>query len=234
MVIPVGGPSSGGVNDVLLGEASEVPRVVREKYVYGWYVLFALWVVLAILRIVISDIIGAVMCGIMAYFVQFMVRQDCAKMSQYCLFLMGFISSLNCTLEFIQLASVASGRVRQSEVVNSNGEAGSTTYTVSFEKDPLFDGALGPLYNMQSAVMVVSPICWLISFVLSYFSYNAYSTFLFDDGPEAPLVPPASRTANARDGYGGAGRYAGSAQRLGGGINSGPRIFEGAGQRLGD
>jgi hypothetical protein len=227
---------AGGVGEPMMFEA-DVPREIKDSHVYFWWALMFLWCLMAVGRCVALDLLGALVAVLMAYFVHFMVANNCEKMSQYCLFLFGFMCCMNTVLESINLASALNGRVQESAFATDQGTTSNnvykTTYTITVEKHPFFSPKMGLVYNAQSVMMIASVFCNLLSGLLSRYSYNTYTTFLFADQDETfPM-------AQAPMGYGGASgqqqpqvqRFSGGGQRLG--SNGPPRVFEGAGQRLG-
>merc|ERR1719160_1274952 len=94
----------------------------------------------------------------MAIIAWYMVTNDCAKMSQYCVLLFGFMCLMNAVLEFVTLASCMPGRQTSRTQTPGTNSATSTSYTVTIEKHPFFDASAGWLYNHQSAMMIVCPI----------------------------------------------------------------------------
>lgn len=138
-------------------------------------------------RFVATDIWGGLLTGIMAVTVWYMVTDDCAKMSQVCVLLFGFMCMTNSVLEFVTLTSCLGGRRTsrtESRPMAAEGGASSTTYTVTIETHPFFDDKAGWSYNQQSAMMIVCPIAALLGAALSYYCYHAFPASLFAEGED--------------------------------------------------
>mmetsp|Transcript_37627 Transcript_37627/g.103352 ORF Transcript_37627/g.103352 Transcript_37627/m.103352 type:complete len:228 (-) Transcript_37627:35-718(-) len=227
MVIPLGPANVDG----LLQAEVEVPSVIKEKHVIFWYILMLLWICTVVGQFIALDLLGACTSGIMAYIVWCMIRDDCAMMTQSCLMAFGFMTGLCTFFELLALMTLMGGRTLERIGHFQSTSPSSSSFTVTLEKHPFFDSSQGLVYNMQSAMLIASPVCNFIAAVLSYFAYNAYPTFLFqDDGEIRPMGPGLG-------GYGGARverveRFQGGGQRRGG--PTGFRMFEGTGQRLGN
>ncbi|CAE8596368.1 unnamed protein product, partial [Polarella glacialis] len=104
-------------------------------------------------------------------------------------------------------------------------------------RHPFFDQDQGRKYNVQSAVMLASPIVMLLSCVLAHASYNAYTSSLFpEDEEESGSLFGGGFSGGP---YGGTGGFGGNQRPNGPPPSSGrsggaaPRIFQGSGQRLG-
>jgi hypothetical protein len=247
MVVPLGG--AGAMGDTGMMDP-EPPPAIKNSHYKWWWVLVVLLCCVCIGRFCGTDFLGGVMSGIMAFIVYYMVKENCSKMSQYCLMVFGFMCLMNTILECIALVGLLGGRTEQTTAMSPpvGSDSGTkTTYTVTLEKHPFFDKSQGPVYNIQSAMMIASPVCNLIGCLLAYWSYNAYPTSLFEDREE-DIRPFAGRGGMAggfgggmAGGYGGGQSatpaYSGSGHVLGGAGAANrpnqPRLFEGSGQRLG-
>merc|ERR1719343_769367 len=120
-------------------------------------------------------------------------------------------------LQLIALVSLLGGRVSQTTMLGSPATQGASqrTYTVTIEKHPFFDSSQGTVYNIQSAMLIASPVCNLVGSILSYVSYQSYPTNLFQD----PEMQPVG------GGMGGRPYYDGGPQQ--------PQSFSGQGRSLG-
>jgi len=236
MVIPLGGGLGGGMGAVMPEDAGP-PQVVKDYYSKFWWFLLSLLVCVCALEFAAMDIFDAVFTGILGVVVWYMVKKDCSQMSQYCLMMFGIMCAIQSIFELISLVSSLGGR-KISHTSTEPLSQSSTSYTTVVETHPFFDESQGFRYNVQSAVKIVSPVTMLIACALCWFTYRAYPTSLFSAGDEDDE----------------AGRFGGGGSRLGGGYGSGqsedrpmagsafggraaaappPRVFEGAGHRLG-
>lgn len=232
---------------------SPVPSRVRELHVYFWWMLFVLLIGVSVGRVLSLDVLGGLNSALMAYFVHTMVKDGCIKMTQYCLFLFGFLCFVTSILEAIALEGSINGRFRQTANPIASSSS-STSYSITIEKHPFFDITQGPIYLLQSAMMIASPVVSFFGALISYLSYNAYPTTVFEEEEQLPFSVSSGQVLRHEAGYGqlsqpapfeGVGRalgygqaspptpFQGSANVLGSRPNAGSRVFEGAGQRLG-
>jgi len=236
MVIPMNGAG--------MQQEGETPAVVKDRFAKFWWLLMGFYIAVCVGRLVATDIFGGLLSGIMAVIAWYMVTNDCAKMSQYCILMFGFVCTMNGVLEFVTLVSSLNGRQTsrsQSAPLPQTGassHATSTSWTITVEKHPFFDGDAGFLYNQQSAMMIVCPLAAFIGAAIAYSTYNAFPTSLFDEsGAEAQNLGGSGFGGGM---YGGGGGVEGG----GGGGNGGGRAFQsgsqqapslwaGQGQRLG-
>jgi len=204
MVVPLGGMG--------MQEEAGAPPCVKDRFSKWWWCLMGLLIVVMIGRFVAVDIFGGLLSGIMAVIVWYMVTNDCAKMSQYCVLLFGFLCLMNTILEFVTLASCLAGRQTSSTTSVPSTDGLSTSYTVTIEKHPFFDGSAGWYYNVQSAVMIACPVAAFCGAALAYLSYNAFPTSLFaDEGPDGGEAQNfgGGRLGGGRPGGYGGGGYGG-------------------------
>lgn len=195
-------------------------------------------------RFVATDIFGGLLSAIMATIAWYMVTDDGAKMSQYCILLFGFMCMINGVLEFVTLASCLPGRVQSrtqsAPLATTNSATSRFAYTVTVEKHPFFDNQAGWVYNHQSAMMIVCPVSAFLGALLAYYTYNAFPNSLFeeDDGFGAGAGP--QNWGGGRLGGGGGFGGGGFGNGGNGGGGAAPRTqqpayttFGGSGHRLG-
>lgn len=259
MVIPLGGMGGGGGAGMM---EQPTPEAVKDRWAKWWYALFFLNIVVGVLRMVAADVFGGLISVLLAYFCYFMFRNDCANMSQQCLFLFGFLCTMNGVLELITLLTFVGGRSQQSTTPVTGGSApgapgihgghggalagGTTTsYMVTIEKRAFFQSGAGFQYNLQSAMMIASPVSALLGAFLCYSSYHTYTTSMFEDvegqGDLGAGGYGGGYGANGGGGgYGGGGggnfgggRPGGGGYNGGGGQQGGGRPFTGGGGRVG-
>merc|ERR1719235_583291 len=114
---------------------AECPDIVKDKHSRFWWGFMILLVGVCVGRLVSLDILGALLSGIMAFIVYYMLKDNCLKMSQYCLMVFGFMCLMNSILEFIALLGLLGGRSSQTTAATAaDPGAGKTTYTVTVEK----------------------------------------------------------------------------------------------------
>mmetsp|Transcript_103490 Transcript_103490/g.179698 ORF Transcript_103490/g.179698 Transcript_103490/m.179698 type:complete len:260 (+) Transcript_103490:59-838(+) len=209
MVIPLGavgpGPGMGGL------EQTPTPAEVKDRWAKWFYAVLFLNIAICIGRMIAADIFGALITLIQAYFCWFIVRNDCANMSQHCLFLFGFLCIMNGVLELVTLCTFLNGRTSQKATpvpaaAPGSGAGSTMNYMLTIERHPFFDASAGFKYNWQSAMMIASPLGALIGALVCYATYNTYQTSLFEE-PE-----------DGQAGFGGGGPARGFG---GGGFNQG-------------
>lgn len=245
MVVPLGGgPGMGMPQD------AGAPSCVKDRFSKWWWVLMGVYIVVCVGRILATDIIGALLSGMMAVIAWYMVKEDCSKMSQYCVFLFGMMCVMNTVLEFVTLAGALQGRQTQRTESKplpaaTGSSSSSTSYTITIEKHPFFDKEGSLVYNQQSLMMILCPLAAFLGFLLSYFSYNAFPNSMFsEEGGGDGAAENQSLGGGRLGGFGGAGGYSSGGNAYGGGgaatgggrpvqASAGPRLFEGSGQRLG-
>mmetsp|Transcript_80495 Transcript_80495/g.163053 ORF Transcript_80495/g.163053 Transcript_80495/m.163053 type:complete len:174 (-) Transcript_80495:86-607(-) len=173
-------------------------------------------------------------------------------MKQYCIVMYGFMCVIEGVFEIISLIMMAKGRTEsatQKSVVDLGGSAKQVTYTTTSETHPMFDASQGAIYNIQSATTIISPVVMIVGAVLSYYTYKAFSAALaeMDEEEQQPLYGSgrsglAYGGGSANSSMGSPGSQIGGRrvqqQQQGGrqaqAAPAGPRLFEGAGHRLGD
>eukprot|EP00933_Yihiella_yeosuensis_P082784 TRINITY_DN96772_c0_g1_i1.p1 TRINITY_DN96772_c0_g1~~TRINITY_DN96772_c0_g1_i1.p1 ORF type:complete len:222 (-),score=37.22 TRINITY_DN96772_c0_g1_i1:65-730(-) len=220
MVIPLG--DMGGHHE------EPAPEEVKVHYAKYWWAMMVLFIALGVSQTVGGNVFGTFFMFIMAAVCFYVVKDDCRNMSQYCLFLFGFMCCFQALLEFISLLSVLNGRREASTVRNSSGD-GKMTITTTVHTHPFFDDKMGTRYNVQSWNMILSPAVMALAGMLSYYCFNAFSSSLFDDeeGGYGGGYGATPQTYGGSPGYGGGNRP--SQPRT----HAPPRLFEGSGQRLG-
>merc|ERR1719265_2248235 len=153
---------------------------------------------------------------------------------------------MNSVLETIVLLGNLAGRSEKSTAVGDMSTPSKTTYTVTVMKHGFFDPEQSMQYNLESAMMIASPVSLVCAAVLCYYSYQSYPTSLFDDEGGSMfgggIAPDAGYGGGGygSGGFGGGGFSGGggNANPNGGGssrriLASAPPLFSGQGQRLG-
>mmetsp|Transcript_60927 Transcript_60927/g.132162 ORF Transcript_60927/g.132162 Transcript_60927/m.132162 type:complete len:228 (+) Transcript_60927:73-756(+) len=180
MVIPIGG------DPLAVGPDTEAPQVIKEFYYIFWWACSGLLAANAVGRMLAKDLIGGFNIGILSLLAYYLVKNGCAKMSQCCVLYFGVISSLNGCLEGLTLMSCISGR--ETYVSTSNQlPTGDRVYTIVVQKHPFYEPSQGYLYNLQSAMMLITPVMMILSAMLAVVTYQKFPDRLFevdeDEGP---------------------------------------------------
>mmetsp|Transcript_31908 Transcript_31908/g.72504 ORF Transcript_31908/g.72504 Transcript_31908/m.72504 type:complete len:246 (+) Transcript_31908:140-877(+) len=243
MVVPMGG--------VTMQEENMAPSIVKDEYAKWWWALLAFLSVVSIGRIVAADVFGALISGIIAFTAWYMVRENCAQMSQYCVMMFGLCCALQAIFEVIAVAMIVSGRSTE-RTTRTPVSPSKVTYTTVVETHPFFDTTMGWHYNFQSGMKIVTAFSMIVAAMLSHVTYNVFPSALFSDGGSADGSSPAMGgrllgTGPAGYGTGAGNAYqgnfgtpSGAGHRLGGAAPGGPRnnpggvrVFEGSGHVLG-
>lgn len=194
--------------------------------------MFWLLLAIAVLQVMAGDAFGMFFTAAMAGVVYYMVSDNCANMSMYCLLVFGLIAGFQSLFGILTLFSVLGGRSSTTTAVKSKDES-TVTYETRIKVHPFFDSEQGTRYNMQSVVLLVLPIAMLLGTLLSYWSFKAYPHSLFSEFDEEaePMysAPPPGNYGGGQGNLGGPGRPRPQAPVP----PSAPRLFEGQGQRLG-
>lgn len=212
------------------------PPIVKEYYAKFWWMYFYLLIIVCIGKIVAADGFGAFGTGTLALIIWCTVRNNCSNMTQCCVFIIGFMCTMNTIFELIYLAIVVGGR--EESHTSCVDAKGSTVCTTTTETHDFFDGSQGDLYIWQSIMIIVSPVSQLIGAVLCYKTYDEYPMSLFSDDEEQPI---RGRDTRGPGGPGGGGRRGNGGDGGGGNAGGGgaflyggdPPVFQGEGQRLG-
>jgi len=202
-----------------------------------WFVLIFLLSVTLVLRILGLDLGGAMLTVLMLTFAVVMTRDGMKEMERY-VTIYTMLCSLNLFFDILPLLTELGGRIsRHTEpgtTITGDGIK-QTTYTITIKTTPFFDSEQGLIYNIQSAALVLSPICMALGMYLSFCAQRemqqdedySYDEELRGGLPAGQLLP--GRAANVPEsrqqpmvGAGGfqGGMAAGSQGR------AGPRGFE--------
>eukprot|EP00913_Durusdinium_trenchii_P026805 g25144.t1 len=122
------------------------------------------------------------MTGIVVY----MLQDGCKNMTMYCLFMLGMMSVFQCFFDVLGLLSSLGGRETTQSTVHGNDE--DVTVVTRITMHPFFDQKMGEEYNLQSALMLMSPAIMAMCSTMCYVSYNAFSESLFDMEDESDPI----------------------------------------------
>jgi len=162
--------------DMLLAmQAGPPPRSVLNKLPL-WFLLLALLCLTMILRVSLFDILGSVVCGLLAVLAAMLIRDGMKELPKFGL-PFGLLCGVNLLLYSLPtldrlLHGRSERRVRPvSSVTHSNVH--QFTYTLSESTKPFFDRGAGVLYNLQSIAMILMPLTMLLG---AYLGMNAHFT----------------------------------------------------------
>ena len=132
-----------------------VPDVVKTSHIYGWYLVAILLSCLSLGEIVSGDAFAGMIFAIMTGIVVYMLQDGCKNMTMYCLFMLGMMSVFQCFFDVLGLLSSLGGRETTQSTVHGNDE--DVTVVTRITMHPFFDQKMGEEYNLQSALMLMSP-----------------------------------------------------------------------------
>lgn len=243
----------GGMNP---DDEQEVPEKIKSSHFIGWWLLFVCFIgtfVGCLIALKIFDALIALMIGIWIYY---LTKDSCKNMSQQCLFSIGLMCCMQAVMEFIILAMSLPGRRSTTTTPGEStgsphgapspfmggGHTHSSSYTVTTKTSPFFSEEEGWHYNLQSSMMIVNCVVFILGALLTRHSYGQYPNSLFEDrGESAPIGGGSSFGSGGGSRYGGrpanslggGGAQSGGGQRLGGSTSGNSYTFGGSGQRLG-
>lgn len=229
-------------------EMAPPPTVVKETYARWWWAYLFLVVASSVGEILSHDVFGVLLAILISFIVWYMVKDDCLRMSQYCVFMFGFMCGIQCIFDTIMLVVSVGGR-RTQRVTRKPITDTQMSYTTIIETHPFFDDSQGFTYNAQSWMMIVSTCLMLLGALLAWRTYSAFPTGLFAQGEGEPIMGGGGGdrfhgggggggygggpAGGAPFGRGGGGAPGGGGQAQGAQGPGGFRAFEGPGQRLG-
>lgn len=157
------------------GTHSVPPPVALMAKKWQWNVLLILLFVIFILHLVTLDIAGAVICAMLFGLGVIMTRDGMRDMGKYCL-----IYSILCGLCFffdiLPLIQDMKGRTTTSSkepiAITTDSEMNTVrTFEIIEKQTPFFDKKEGFTYNLESFVMIFSPVLMLYGFYLAVSAY---------------------------------------------------------------
>lgn len=228
MLLPMG--------PVGIEEVQPPPQSVKDTYAIWWWLYLVLCIATVVGEILSQDVFGVLMMLLISGIVWYMVKDDCRQMTQYCVFMFGFMCSIQCIFDTVMLVVSVGGR-RTRHVEEKRISENKVSYTTVIDTHPFFDDSQGFVYNAQSWMMIVSAVMMFLGAILAYSTYNAFPASLFDEEPqERDLF--ADRPRGGGGGYGGGGPGGGGnrfepAPRRNQQNGPGFRTFDGQGRRLG-
>lgn len=165
------------------------PQAVLEQR-WLWHMLVVLLGVTFFLRVLGVDVAGALLTGLMLGFAMMMTRDGMQEMGKYAL-VYAVLCGLCFFFDAVPLVTELGGRVsRTTEPMGSHIDEHGTrqaVYTLTTKTIPFFDKKQGLVYNVQSAAMLLSPLCMALGLYLSLAAHNATQRLagpLFDNEPD--------------------------------------------------
>lgn len=139
-----------------------------------WFALMAFLGATLVVRMAAFDILGGLLCGLLLLLVCVIVRDGMKELPKLSL-VFGMLCGLNFFFYMLPLlANLISGRTeRHTRVVGSASydNTQEMTYTLVVRTTAFFDAKSGLLYNLQSAGMLMMPLCMLLG---SYLGVTAH------------------------------------------------------------
>lgn len=186
-----------------------------------WLTLMGVLGVTLVLRVMVMDILGSLLCGLMACLAAVVIRDGMRELPKFSL-MFGLLCGINCIFYAIPvLGSVVSGRserhvdpVDSSTYQDKSGHMQRLTYTLTVRTSAFFDVHRGLLYNVQSLGELMMPLAMLFGTYLGFTAHNefqnhiseyvideedAHSALRASDG-EAEAIAALDRAASAREG----------------------------------
>lgn len=212
------------------------PQAVIDRKTH-WQFLVIFLVLLALLRFLTLDLVGAILSGLMLSMALNMVGDGMREMPRYAL-VFGVLCSLCFLFDTIPLLCSISGRsevtITPLEAVKTrSSDVNKLTYSTTVRTTPFFDRDQGYIYNGTSVCMIVAPL------VMAFGGFLSLHAHVKMEESMQPLLEERSAALWAQGGAGGGGidTEGGSAAALGAG--EGPRHpsygvsrFQGTAHRL--
>mmetsp|Transcript_119581 Transcript_119581/g.386072 ORF Transcript_119581/g.386072 Transcript_119581/m.386072 type:complete len:252 (+) Transcript_119581:113-868(+) len=173
-----------------------------------WFLLMALLGATMLLRMAAFDIMGGLLCGLLLLLAAVMVRDGMKELPKFSL-IFGMLCGINFFFYILPLLSnIVGGRSeRRIDPVESVSYSNTQqlTYTLTVRTTPFFDPKASLLYNVQSAGMLMMPLCMLLGGYLGISCHqevqsHAPSLFSPEDGElglDAARLPSASAAVSA-------------------------------------
>jgi hypothetical protein len=184
--------------DVLLAlQGGPPPQAVIDKRPLWFVMMFMLGLTL-FLRLAAFDILGGLLCGLLLILTAIIIRDGMKELPKFSL-VFGLLCGVNFVFYVLPvLTSVLSGRserhIHPVDHVRYR-DPQQLTYTMTVKTMSFFDPHAGLLYNVQSAGMLMMPLCMLLGTYLGISAHQEiarYSSSLFgDDDGEYDVGLPA-------------------------------------------
>lgn len=205
---------------------------VREASTTLWWCLLVTFILIGVARFATGDVFGGIISWWMGYWAWHLTRGRCRRMTQHCVLLFGTMCLFELLVDIVNLLSCISGRSEEVTKMAPEEEKGGThfnEYMVTVVRYSFFDARQGFLYNFQSVMMILITLSDLFGAFCSWYSYNCFTTSIFDDGGDEEdwgTVSGRDRMNNIIANVGGVNPARPPQQRFG--------AFEGESRRLED
>lgn len=178
------------------------------KLLPAWYVFVFILVINAVLRLAVHDVLGGIVLIMMLIITYVMIRDHMRNMPGFCL-MFSILCVVNFIFDVIPLLSTVGGKTKTTVTpVQTVTAAGTrqTIYSETVRKTPFFDATQGFRYNLESVVMIISPVVGFIGMWLAIWTYIKIQQAT-DDVPEQE--PLNWRVGNAQAGRRNLANYGG-------------------------
>lgn len=221
------------------------PEEVKQHDSRWWWVMSAIFLFVGILQLCAWDMANGINSLIMSFFMYYMVREDCQKMTQCCVY---FTSVMNITYAFLGLFGLYE-LIQNGRVTLRDREKDPTTgvITIREERHNFYEPSQGEFYMFQSAMVIVGIIPNFLASLVALRTYNKFPKPLFSQAEGESLN---GRQVGGEGAYGGHGYSLGGRGGSGGGGGGGgggsggggayygagrqtTSLFQGSGQALG-
>ena len=149
-----------------------VPEAVKHYHIYGWYTVILLVSLQAVGEILSADVFAGIIFAIMAGISIYIIHDGCKNMTMYCLFMLGMMSGFQCFFDVLGLLSVVGGRETTSSTVQGTDQ--DVTIITKITMHPFFDPKMDDQYNLQSLMMLMSPIVMSVCCTMCDLAMNMY------------------------------------------------------------
>jgi len=221
------------------------PPEVKLYHAKWWWGMSLLFLIVGILQLCAWDMANGINSLIMSFFMYYLVREDCTKMSQCCVYFSCVMNFTYVVLGLIGLYDV----VRHGRVTLRDREQDPTTGTVTIreERHNFYEPSQGEFYMFQSAMLVVGVIPNFFATLVAMRTYNVFPKPLFSPAEGETFAPGRPDGYSNQGSYGGYYSGGGGAPGSGGGTSGGSggggayyggsrqptALFQGSGQQLG-
>jgi len=157
-----------------------------------WRVLLLSCALLSFAKVVVGDVFGAAISGSLACFLWHIVYEETPELTLYVVTAFGLACAVSLIFDLSTLILCLRGRR-----IDRTG----TFFVDSSGKHPFFDPQQGWNYNLQSAMMIFTPVILLWGALLSCKVNSSSSPDLWDTEPQEtlPIIPRHDWSYGVRD-----------------------------------
>lgn len=211
--------------------SQDPPPVILSVYFKYWVFVLICLGLSVIGRIVVGDILDALMLVVIWLQAYYMTRANCKGMDQRCLMSLGLICFIRLIFELVSLVlCLVNGRTTESvsNLFSRSIDYSPASFQVrTIQQHSFFDLSLSWQYNLEAVMMIYTPTVVALTILLSYKSYKEFpDLFAEDEQAEAGFAPFQAQ-------YGGVGQGNTPQSRAPAEAGRSAVPFSGQGQRLG-